>query len=93
MLINGGFGGEVVPYRGFHQGDPLSLVSFSFYALRSLLRWLWRENEGDNMWEIKIHKEAKRVNHLYVDDALFTCRMKSRNAKALTKVLKTFRLW
>ena len=74
VLVNGKPYGNILPSRGFHQGDPLSLYLFLLCAEGFISLLAKAELEG-RINGVSIYRRAPKVsNLLFADDSLLFCR-------------------
>ena len=88
--FNGKAYGNITPYRGIQQGDPLSPYLFLLCAegFSSLLAKI--EGEG-RIHGVSICRRAPSISHLlFVDDSLLFCQANQEEVQAISKVLQTY---
>lgn len=90
FLINGAPQGSVIPFRGLHQGDPLS--PHIFILCTEVLSALCEKGQADgSLPEIRVSRHSPPINHLlFADDTMFFYQSKASCVSALMNILSTY---
>lgn len=85
-LINDSVYGNVKPYRGIRQGDPLS--PYIFILCGEVLTGLCKKASRDGTLQgIRVARACPRVNHLlFADDTMFFCQANKTSCETLVKI-------
>ena len=90
VLVNGKPYGNILPSRGFHQGDPLSLYLFLLCAEGFISLLAKAELEG-RINGVSICRRAPKIsNLLFADDSLLFCHATQNEVVTIAKILQTY---
>ena len=90
ILLNGKPYGNVLPFRGIRQGDPLSPYLFLLCAEGFTSLLAKAENDG-KLHKASICRGAPKVsNFLFADDSLLFCRTTKNEVEVISEVLQTY---
>ncbi|WZZ32808.1 hypothetical protein YC2023_016209 [Brassica napus] len=82
VLINGDAKGNIIPSRGFRQGDSLSPFLF-ILCTEVLISQIQEAERIKKITSLKIARSCPAVSHLlFADDSLFFCRERKVNVKS-----------
>lgn len=89
-LVNDSVYGEVKPYRGIRQGDPLS--PYVFILCSEVLSGLCKSAEKKGLLQgVRVARGSPRVSHLlFADDTMFFGLASATNCETLMKILKDY---
>ncbi|XP_018474082.1 uncharacterized protein LOC108845359 [Raphanus sativus] len=90
FLINDEVYGNVKPYRGIRQGDPLS--PYIFILCGEVLSGLCREAERTGELQgVRVARGSPRVSHLlFADDTMFFCQSNEASCSTLMRILSDY---
>ena len=89
-LLNGRPFGNVLPSRGFCQGDPLSPYLF-LLCTEGFTSLLDRAEIGGTLHGVSISRNAPKItNLLFADDSLIFSRTSSVEIKSIVKILQVY---
>lgn len=89
-LVNDSSYGEVQPYRGIRQGDPMS--PYLFILCGEVLSGLCKNaaKNGD-LQGVRVARGCPRINYLlFADDTMFFCQSSTKNCAALVEILPKY---
>lgn len=89
-LVNDSVYGEVKPYRGIRQGDPLS--PFIFILCSEVLSGMCKKTEREGRLQgVRVARGSPRVSHLlFADDTMIFCLASSTSCENLRLILKEY---
>ena len=95
LLLNGGLGPSLFPFKGLRQGDPLSPYLF-ILGNEVLIRLINREVSQKNLTRVKVSNTAPPPPPLpisklfYANDIILFCKAKSYKLAILSNCLEKF---
>lgn len=89
-LINDTVYGNVKPYRGIRQGDPLS--PYVFILCSEVLSGMCKKaGRNGSLQGVRVAQGCPRVNHLlFADDTMFFTQASQKSCEALLRILKDY---
>lgn len=89
-LINDSVYGNVQPYRGIRQGDPIS--PYIFILCSEVLSGLCKKAGREGALQgIRVARGSPRVNHLlFADDTMFFCEASKKSCDTLVSILSVY---
>ena len=90
VIINGETFGNIVPFRGLRQGDPLSPYLFLLWA-EGLSTLLHEVAQNQLLNGISLGRGCPKITHLFfADDSLLFCKANSEECEKLKEILKKY---
>ena len=90
LVVNGKQSGRIIPYRGLHQGDPLSPYLFLLCA-EGLSKLLKSATQAGLIHGIAAARRGPKISHLFfADDSLLFCRVGREECNKVVEILDCY---
>ena len=90
LVVNGKQSGRIIPYRGLHQGDPLSPYLFLLCA-EGLSKLLKSATQAGLIHGIAAARRGPKISHLFfADDSLLFCRAEREECNKVVEILDCY---
>ena len=90
VLINGAAYGNIIPFRGLRQGDPLSPSLFLLCA-KGLSAILYEAARNQFLSSISISRNCPKITHLFfADDSILFCKAKPEECQKLVQIFRCY---
>ena len=86
VLINGAAYGNIIPFRGLRQGDPLSPSLFLLCA-KGLSAILYEAARNQFLSSISISRNCPKITHLFfANDSILFCKANTEECQTLVQI-------